>query len=48
LHLRDGGAGDSRGSSGFLYCAAFDLVPGRIYDDKDLQERIVRRSRLDG
>jgi hypothetical protein len=27
--------------------AAFHLLLGRIYDDKDVQERIVRRSELD-
>src|SRR5262245_25355604 len=41
------GAGDSRGHGGFLYCAVFNLFLGRIYDDKDAQERIVRRSKLD-
>jgi uncharacterized protein YbjT (DUF2867 family) len=41
------GAGDSRGSGGFLYNVAFHLLLGRIYDDKDVQERIVRRSKLD-
>ena len=41
------GAGDSRGHGGFLYCAAFHLLLGRVYDDKDVQERIVRRSKLD-
>ena len=41
------GAGDSRGYGGFLYSAAFHLLLGRIYDDKDVQERIVRRSKLD-
>ena len=41
------GAGDSRGSGGFLYNVAFHLVLGRVYDDKDVQERIVRRSKLD-
>jgi putative NADH-flavin reductase len=41
------GAGDSRGSGGFLYSVAFHLLMGRIYDDKDVQERIVRRSKLD-
>ena len=39
------GAGDSRGHGGFLYCAAFHLLLGRAYDDKDVQERIVRRSK---
>jgi putative NADH-flavin reductase len=41
------GAGDSYGSGGFLYNVAFHLLLGRIYDDKDVQERIVRRSKLD-
>ena len=41
------GAGDSRGHGGFLYNVAFHLLMGRIYDDKDVQERIVRRSKLD-
>ena len=41
------GAGDSRGRGGFLYSTAFHLLLGRIYDDKDMQERIVRRSKLD-
>ena len=41
------GAGDSRGRGGFLYSVAFHLLVGRIYDDKDVQERIVRGSKLD-
>jgi uncharacterized protein YbjT (DUF2867 family) len=41
------GAGDSRGHGGFLYSAAFRLLLGRMYDDKDVQERIVRSSELD-
>ncbi len=41
------GAGDSRHSSGFLFNTAFRLLLGRVYDDKDVQERIVRRSKLD-
>src|SRR6266566_7643889 len=41
------GAGNSRGHGGFLYCAAFHLLLARVYDDKDVQERIVRRSKLD-
>jgi hypothetical protein len=41
------GAGDSRGRGGFLYSAAFHLLLGRVYDDKDVQERIVRRSKLE-
>ena len=41
------GTGDSRGRGGFLCSAAFHLLLGRIYNDKDRQERIVRRSKLD-
>jgi len=41
------GAGDSRGRGGLLYNAALCLFLGRVYADKDLQERIIRRSRLD-
>jgi putative NADH-flavin reductase len=41
------GAGDSRGHGGLLYNAALWLILGRIYADKDVQERIIRRSRLD-
>ena len=41
------GAGDSRGHGGFLYGAVFHLQLGRMYDDKDVQERILRRSKLD-
>ena len=41
------GAGNSRGHGGFLYSAAFHLLLGRVCDDKDVQERIVRRSELD-
>jgi len=41
------GAGDSRDRGGFLYSVAFHLLMGRVYDDKDAQERIVRRSKLD-
>jgi len=41
------GAGDSRGHGGLLYNVAFHLLLGRVYDDKDVQERIVRRSKLD-
>jgi putative NADH-flavin reductase len=40
------GAGDSRGHGGLLYNAAFHLLLGRVYDDKDVQERIVRTSKL--
>jgi putative NADH-flavin reductase len=42
------GAGDSRGHGGFLYDAvAFPLLLKRAYDDKDVQERIIRSSGLD-
>jgi putative NADH-flavin reductase len=41
------GAGDSHGHGGLLYSVAFRLLLGRMYDDKDAQERIVRRSELD-
>src|SRR5205814_4729328 len=41
------GAGDSRDRGGFLYSIASHLLLGRIYDDKDAQERIVRRSKPD-
>ena len=42
------GAGDSRGHGGFLYDALFfPLVLKRIYDDKDVQEQIIRSSNLD-
>ncbi len=41
------GAGDSRGRGGLLYNAALCLILRRIYADKDAQEWIIRRSRLD-
>src|SRR5262249_12109752 len=41
------GAGDSRGHGGVFFNLAFQLLLGRLYDDKDVQERIVRRSKLD-
>jgi len=41
------GAGDSRGRGGLLYNAGLCLFLGRIYADKDVQERIIRQSRLD-
>jgi putative NADH-flavin reductase len=41
------GAGDSRGHGRPFYNAALCLFLGRIYADKDVQERIIRRSRLD-
>jgi putative NADH-flavin reductase len=42
------GAGDSRGHGGLLYDAiAFPLVLKRVYDDKDVQEQMIRTSGLD-
>jgi putative NADH-flavin reductase len=42
------GAGDSRGRGGFLYDTfVFPLMLKRLYDDKDVQEQIIKRSGLD-
>ena len=42
------GAGDSRGYGGLLYDAvAFPLLLKRVYDDKDVQEWIIKSSGLD-
>jgi uncharacterized protein YbjT (DUF2867 family) len=42
------GAGDSRGHGGFLYnTIAFPLVLERIYNDKDVQEQMIRASGLE-
>jgi putative NADH-flavin reductase len=42
------GAGDSRGHGGLLYNAVvFPLLLKRVYDDKDLQEWIIKSSGLD-
>src|SRR5690349_3505280 len=42
------GAGDSRGHGGFLYdTLAFPLLLKRVYDDKDVQESIIKSSGLD-
>jgi uncharacterized protein YbjT (DUF2867 family) len=42
------GAGDSRGQGGFLYDALiFPLVLKRIYDDKDVQEQMIKASGLE-
>jgi len=42
------GAGNSRGHGGFFYDAvAFPLLLKRVYDDKDVQEWIIRSSGLD-
>jgi putative NADH-flavin reductase len=40
------GAGDSRGRGGLFYNAAFCLLLGRVYEDKDVQEQIIRQSGL--
>ena len=41
------GSGDSRASMGALQSIPFRLVLGRVYDDKSVQEDIIRRSGLD-
>jgi uncharacterized protein YbjT (DUF2867 family) len=42
------GAGDSRGHGGLLYDALlFPLLLKRVYDDKDVQERMIKSSGLD-
>lgn len=42
------GAGDSRGHGGLLYdTVVFPLLLKRVYDDKDVQEWIIRSSGLD-
>lgn len=41
------GAGDSRNRGNLLYNVAFNLFLGRAYDDKDIQEKIIRKSKLD-
>ena len=41
------GAGDSRDRGGLLYNTVLFLLLGRIYADKDAQEWVIRRSRLD-
>jgi hypothetical protein len=42
------GAGDSRCHGGLLYdTVAFPLLLKRVYDDKDVQEWIIRSSGLD-
>src|SRR5262249_41212825 len=40
------GAGDSRGRGGVVFTLAFHLLFGHVFDDKDVQEWIVRRSKL--
>jgi putative NADH-flavin reductase len=41
------GAGDSRGQGGLLYDTAFKLLLARVYDDKNVQEHLIRHSDLD-
>jgi putative NADH-flavin reductase len=41
------GAGDSRNQGGCLYDLAFNLFLGRVYDDKNIQEHLIRNSDLD-
>lgn len=42
------GAGDSRGRLGFLYDGImFPLILKRVYDDKDVQEQIIKASGLE-
>jgi uncharacterized protein YbjT (DUF2867 family) len=42
------GAGDSRGHGGLLYNAVlFPLILKRVYDDKDIEEQIVKASGLE-
>ena len=41
------GAGDSRSAIGLLQLVPFRLLLGRAYDDKDVQEHIIKKSNLD-
>src|SRR5262249_54870628 len=41
------GSGDSHGRGGVLFNTAVHLLLGRGYDDKDVQERIIRNSKID-
>lgn len=41
------GAGDSRGRLGLKFGVLFTLSIARIYDDKDVQEQIIKSSALD-
>jgi putative NADH-flavin reductase len=41
------GAGDSRASIGCLQRLPFQIVFGRAYDDKSLQEQLIKQSELD-
>ncbi|MDJ0513137.1 MAG: SDR family oxidoreductase [Methyloceanibacter sp.] len=41
------GAGDSRDAIGLIQAVPFRLLLGRAYDDKDVQERLIKQSELD-
>ena len=41
------GAGDSRSSMNIVEAIPFRLLLGRVYDDKDIQEDLIRKSGLD-
>jgi putative NADH-flavin reductase len=41
------GAGESRGKGNLLYNAVIGLILVHVYDDKTIQERIIRNSTLD-
>jgi putative NADH-flavin reductase len=41
------GAGDSRASISYLQRLPFQIVFGRAYDDKSLQEKLIKESELD-
>ena len=40
------GAGDSRNQGGCLYNVGFNAILGRVYDDKNVQEHLIRSSDL--
>ena len=40
------GAGDSRNQGGCLYDLGFNTILGRVYDDKNVQEHLIRSSEL--
>lgn len=40
------GAGDSRNQGGCLYDLGFNAILGRVYDDKNVQEHLIRSSDL--
>ena len=41
------GAGDSRNQGGCLFDLGFNAILGRVYDDKNVQEHLIRSSDLD-